>query len=164
MNPRLLALTVLGLGRLPIAPGTFGSLPPVVLGFGLITFQNGVSIANLAVALLGLAAAICCIRFGREGEEQLGSKDPPSIVADEIAGQSIAILFLPWRDAAEWRFNLMLALGSFIAFRVFDIAKPPPIRGLQGMTGGWGILMDDVVAGLYALGLVQIVARTFILR
>ena len=44
------------------------------------------------------------------------------------------------------------------------VAKPPPIRGLQGMTGGWGILMDDVVAGLYALGLVQIVARTFILR
>ena len=82
------------------------------------------------------------------------NKDPRQVVADETAGQCVALLFLPWRavgDAGAWTWNIALAATAFVAFRVFDIVKPPPIHGLQRLGGGRGILVDDLVASVYAL-------------
>jgi phosphatidylglycerophosphatase A len=119
-------------------------------------------VANVSLVLLGAAFGVACVRFGGLAEDRYRTKDPRQVVADETAGQCVALLLLPWRDVAEtgsWPWNLTLAAAAFAAFRLFDIAKPPPIRGLQRVAGGGGILIDDLVAGLYALVVVQIVAR-----
>jgi phosphatidylglycerophosphatase A len=169
MNVRVELLTCFGVGRLRPAPGTWGSLPGVGVAMLCVWLfdagdadAQGAMYANITIALVGLAFAIACIRFGAEGEQHLGGKDAQSIVADEVAGQCIALLFLPWRSFEEdggpgW--NAMLAITAFVMFRAFDIAKPPPARGWQRMTGGWGILIDDVIAGVYALIATQLVAR-----
>ena len=87
---------------------------------------------------------------------------PGQVVADEVAGQSLALLFLPWADPAMpgalWQ-NLILAIGAFLAFRFFDILKPPPARGLEKIRGGLGILVDDLITGAMALVLGQLVSR-----
>jgi len=75
-------------------------------------------------------------------------RDPNFIVIDEVAGQWIALIAVPLR----WQY----ALASFILFRGFDIFKPPPLRLLEKLPGGWGIMLDDVGAGLYALALMQL--------
>ena len=82
--------------------------------------------------------------------------------ADEVAGQAITLLFLPWRAPGEpgaLAFNLTLAALAFLAFRAFDITKPPPARSLERLPGGWGILVDDLIAGAMALVVVQLIAR-----
>jgi phosphatidylglycerophosphatase A len=178
MNVRVAMLTVFGLGRLRPAPGTWGSLPAV--GVALLCvwqFDPGAGVpegdyhgtihANITIALFGLAFAIACLKFGAEGEAQLGGKDAQSIVADEVAGQSIALLALPWRsfnDASALKWNLALALIAFVAFRGMDILKPPPARSLQSIRGGLGILIDDVIAGIYALMISQLIARLLLPR
>ncbi|MHC5023758.1 MAG: phosphatidylglycerophosphatase A [Planctomycetota bacterium] len=80
----------------------------------------------------------------------------------EVAGQCVALLALPWRDVATsggWTWNLALAATAFLAFRLFDILKPPPANGMQRWPAGRGILADDLVAGLYALIATQLIAR-----
>jgi phosphatidylglycerophosphatase A len=117
---------------------------------------------NVTLVLLGAAFGIACARFGHLAEDRYGTKDPRQVVADETAGQCVALLFLPWRDMAEsgaWTRNIVLAASAFAAFRLFDILKPPPINGLQRIGGGFGILVDDLIAGLYALVAAQVVAR-----
>jgi phosphatidylglycerophosphatase A len=85
-----------------------------------------------------------------------GVEDPGHVVIDEVAGQAIALasapLFIPM---SGWKY----ALAAFILFRAFDIIKPPPVRQLERLRAGWGIMMDDVAAGLLALLLLQIGAR-----
>ena len=84
------------------------------------------------------------------------------MVADEVAGQALALSFLPWADpsisGAAWQ-NLLLGVGAFLAFRFFDILKPPPASSLESLKGGLGILVDDLITGLMALVVVQVVAR-----
>ena len=99
-------------------------------------------LAFIAVAIaLGVPAATIVAR-------ESNSKDPQSVVIDEVAGQSIALLFSPfdWRHAAI----------AIILFRLFDITKPFPIRRLENLPEGWGIVFDDVAAGLYALGVASL--------
>jgi len=81
-------------------------------------------------------------------ERESGQPDPNFIVIDEVVGQWIALIAVPLR----WQY----ALASFILFRGFDIFKPPPLRLLEKLPGGWGIMLDDVGAGLYALALMQL--------
>ncbi|MCI0365576.1 MAG: phosphatidylglycerophosphatase A [Phycisphaerales bacterium] len=165
----LALITGLGLGRLRPAPGTIGSLPPVLLVMIVawqlaprLSHQEYTAALNVSLSvLLGISSAIC-LGFGSIAEGRFGRKDPPDVVADEIAGQSIALLFLPWRSepspkALAW--NLSLAGAAFLAFRLMDIIKPPPAKSLQRLPGGTGILIDDIVAGIYALVLTQIMAR-----
>ena len=154
-------VTVFGLGRLKPAPGTWGSTPPPVVALVMLWSGAAAWMVNAALALLGAAFAIACVRFGAWAEKRFGEKDPGQVVADETAGQCVALLFLPWRapgDGNAWTWNLALAAGAFVAFRVFDILKPPPIRRLQHVAGGWGILLDDLLAGVYALVVVQLIA------
>lgn len=169
MNIRLQLLTVFGLGHMRIASGTWGSMPAVGLALGLVfvlgrdelsTFEH--VIISVSVALVGLLFGIACVKFGSEGEQAFGKKDPGQIVADEMAGQSVALLALPWRafnDPQDWWWNLTLAATAFLAFRILDIIKPPPAYKIQNLKGGWGVLADDLVAGFYALIIVQLVGR-----
>lgn len=155
-------LTVGGLGHAPIASGTFGSLPPVCLAFILVQFGQQGMVLELSMILLAVIFSIACLRFGRESEELFGKKDPGQVVADEVAGQAIALLWLPWAspdDPGALMRNITLAGAAFLAFRLFDIVKPPPARGLQRLGGGLGILIDDLIAGAMALAVVQILFR-----
>lgn len=157
----LAILTVCGLGFIRPGPGTWGSLPPVTIAFGMATFGAAATIDITLVALAVMASAACVI-FTEVGERHFGRKDASQIVADEVAGQAVALLLLPWRGPGEANaigWNLTLAATAFIAFRVLDISKPPPIRQLQNIRGGWGVLLDDLLAGCFALAIAQVLAR-----
>jgi phosphatidylglycerophosphatase A len=161
-DPRHALVTVLGLGLLKPAPGTWGSLPPPLLALALLWSDAAPWVVNGTLVALGAVFAIACVCLGGWAEDRYRKKDPRQVVADETAGQCVALLFLPWRSLAEsgaWTFNIVVAAAAFGAFRLFDIVKPPPIRGLQAVAGGRGILLDDLVAGVYALAVAQVVAR-----
>jgi phosphatidylglycerophosphatase A len=133
-----------GSGLAPVAPGTFGSL--VGLAFALAVAPLGLAWNLLAVVVAVVAGIWIC----GESARRLGVHDHPAIVWDEVAGMMIAMLAAP---DAWWG-----APAAFVLFRVFDIAKPWPIREIDhGMGGGAGIMLDDVLAGLFAaLGLLLI--------
>jgi phosphatidylglycerophosphatase A len=126
-----------GSGLAPVAPGTFGSL--VGLGFALALAPLGWS-WNIAAVVVAVAAGVWICG---ESARRLGVHDHPAIVWDEVAGMMIAMLAAP---AAWWGAPL-----AFVLFRLFDIAKPWPIREVDhGMPGGAGIMLDDVLAGIFA--------------
>lgn len=130
------------LGRIPVAPGTWGSLLGIPLAYGLsfLPWQLMIPMTLLAILIAVWIAHIA--------ERQLKRKDPGSIVIDEIVGQSIALLCIP--------LSFGTCAAGFILFRLFDIAKPPPARYLERrFDGGWGVVLDDVAAGIMA----QIVLR-----
>jgi phosphatidylglycerophosphatase A len=141
-----------GLGRLPIAPGTWGSLPPMII-FGLMYQFGAPSVITLIImATLAVAGAIVCVKFAPVAIEATGKKDPSEVVVDELAGQSVTFLFSPFffiEAASSGRIWLVAAAG-FALFRLFDITKPWPIRKLEKLPSGWGILADDLLAGVFA--------------
>lgn len=152
MNRLKLAVVSCGfLGLSPFAPGTAGTLGGVLIAFALAGSQ----------AFLLWALAVCAVLYvvgrslGEWTERYAGRKDPGIFVLDEVIGYLITIL---WSAGPSL---LTLTLGFFV-FRFFDIFKPPPARRLERLGGGDGILLDDVVAGLYGLG-VMALARTFLL-
>jgi len=124
-------------GRVPIAPGTLGSLVGILVAWGLSFLTWPLAVA----ATLGLMLA--AVWISKEAERQLDRKDPGCIVIDEIVGQCITLLCLP--------LTLGTCAAGFFLFRLFDIAKPPPARYLERrLGGGWGVVMDDVAAGIMA--------------
>jgi phosphatidylglycerophosphatase A len=145
---RLAVATCFGLGYAPAAPGTVGSLPGVLLAFVLASAGGWPAALTgaVAVALIGLWAA-------GGAAARLGEDDPRPVVIDETAGQMVTLLFLPPTPA-------VLAAG-FAIFRILDIAKPPPIRRLESLPGGSGIMADDLVAGVYGNLLLQAAVRAF---
>jgi len=162
------SLTVGGLGFAPFASGTWGSLPPCIVVLGLVALLPagyGWVIDATLVALL-LWASIGCVRWTAAAEELLGIKDPSCIVLDEIAGMSITLLVLHWplRSMAEtgswsWCGTSVLGMGmAFLLFRFFDVLKPPPCKALERIGGGWGVLLDDVLAGVYACAIMHIMS------
>lgn len=150
-----MVLTCFGLGYLPIAPGSWGSLPPAII-FGLMCyFQLPALSITLVMAVFVLAGAFVCVRFSDELTVSLGKKDPGQIVADEFAGQAVTFLILP---AASTEIAITTIIAGFLLFRIFDIIKPWPIKKLEALPRGWGILCDDLLAGIYA----SIVLNVFI--
>ncbi|MBX3359718.1 MAG: phosphatidylglycerophosphatase A [Phycisphaeraceae bacterium] len=156
-----------GLGTLRPAPGTWGSLPPIglagllILGGIVPTGKDPSAGAIYHTVLLTLCAmaSLGCIAFGPAAEVRWGKKDPSSVVADETAGQCLPLLGLPAASFSTTpRLALTLAL-AFVSFRIFDILKLPPAYSLQRLRGGWGILVDDLVAGVQTLIVVQLVTR-----
>ena len=133
-------------GYLPKAPGTWGSLVGLAIFFLLHNLSVPVYLAaTAAIFLIGLFAA-------GEAEKIMDRKDPGLVVIDEIAGMLVTMIAAP---AAP----LIMVLG-FILFRIFDILKPFPIRLIdQRIHGGLGIMLDDIVAGLYSLIILQLVIR-----
>jgi len=130
-----------GLGLLPVAPGTFGTLAGVALAAGA-TALPGPPWALPAVLGIVLLAGLF---LARAAETETGSKDPGWFVLDEVAGYLVAVLWLPL--AAH---PLVLPALGFFLFRLLDIWKPGPIRRLEALPGGWGIMADDLAAGLLA--------------
>ncbi len=132
----LVLSTWFGSGCLPIAPGTFGTLAAVPLILVLNNFGIWYSAFTLLI-VIGIAVWSAGLT-----EDLLEKKDPSEIVIDEVAGFLLATALLPF----SW-----LALGLvFFLFRFFDILKPYPIKHLEKLRGGIGIVMDDILAGLYA--------------
>jgi phosphatidylglycerophosphatase A len=157
---RTALLTAFGLGLLKPAPGTWGSTPPAALAGVLLMLGFRGPVYFGAIAALGLVAGASCVLFGGFGERRFGGKDASPIVADEVAGMCLPLLVLPlfagWLGfsgghghAGTWRVLLGVG-GAFVLFRAFDILKPPPANALQQLPAGWGVLLDDLAAGLYA--------------
>jgi phosphatidylglycerophosphatase A len=142
-----LVATFFGIGFLPPGPGTWASAATVVLWWGASHLVRPAWLVPAAV-LVSLAITIIGIPPSTVVARESGRKDPGFVVIDEVAGQMIALIGVP----LSWKY----LLASFILFRSFDIVKPYPLRRMEGLPGGTGIMMDDVGAGLYALALLQI--------
>jgi len=128
-------------------PGTWGSLATVVAWAVLSRFLPApwIVLSNIALAVLAIAVGIPAATLAARGS---GLKDPQFVVIDETAGQLITLVGAPlaWKSF----------LAGFILFRVFDIVKPPPVRQLEKLPEGTGIVVDDVAAGLYGLIVMQL--------
>jgi phosphatidylglycerophosphatase A len=141
-----LVATWFGAGLLPVAPGTWGSLAAIPFAHLVVTIW-GVS------GLIGFALAVTLVGVHAAGETARlrGIGDPPEVVVDEVAGQSIALLpvyALVPPEATLLRIGA--ALLAFALFRVLDVWKPGPIGALERLPGGWGVMMDDVLGGAVA--------------
>ena len=137
-----------GLGMLPVAPGTWGSLPAAVIFVVLLWLGVPAVVICLVMAGLVILGSVSCVVFAPAAIEATGKKDPGEVVADELAGQAVAFLAAGF-FAAESN-GAILALVGFLAFRFFDILKPPPCRQFEKLPAGFGILADDLMAGVYA--------------
>lgn len=152
---RLFVAQGFGIGRIPFAPGTFGSF------LGLVWFAMLVATGNFWAYLAGCIEGIAfSIWLCDDAEKILGETDPGSVVLDEII--AIPFCFLPWVASAWWSGGalpsveyfftgpaLWMTLGLVVLFRVFDIWKPWPIRQIQRLPGGWGVTVDDLLAAAY---------------
>ena len=136
MSAARLVATVGGLGQVPLAPGTVGSL--VGAGLCLPLLDVGWPLQLVAIAVLTAVAAAVS---GRAAEE-LGQPDPPAVIIDEIVGMWVAAFALP--------FQAYDLCAVFLLFRMFDVVKPGPIPRLERLPGGLGIVADDLAAGLLA--------------
>jgi len=143
------SLATLGpVGRLPLAPGTWGSLAAVIAAPWLfIPLALWIKVPVLA-GLFFLGARACS-----EAEKEYGRKDPGQAVIDEVLGQWVTFLLLAATNM------LLLALGFFL-FRLFDILKPWPVRSSETwLPGGYSVMVDDLLAGLYALAALTLLER-----
>jgi len=133
--------TVGGIGFSPFAPGTMGSAAAALLVW-LVPMPVAIYLTlTLVVTVVGTIASDSV-------ESVLGEKDPGCIVIDEVAGYMVAMAFLPPTTG--------YVIAAFIIFRAFDILKPPPIKGLQKFKGGFGVMIDDLAAGLAANIILQL--------
>ncbi len=141
-----------GLGRLPLMPGTFGSIPGVLIVIALWPSLAGRwPLQAIAAALLAAVAVPLC----GAAERRLSVKDDRRIVADELLTFPLAMIGLPVARDSWWVVPMVFAV-----FRFFDVLKPWPARGCEKLPGGWGVVMDDVVAALYALACCHGLYRT----
>lgn len=146
--------TFFGAGLLKPGPGTYGSAAAVLIWyiaahlfpFSFLWLAVATLLAAIAATLIGIPAATIVAR-------ESGRKDPGHVVIDEVAGQLIALIAV----SPDWQHAAL----SFLLFRFFDILKPPPIRQLERLPEGTGIMLDDVAAGILALVLAQLARLVF---
>ena len=131
----LAAATVLGVGYVPFAPGTFGSLVGLALWWVLPASTSAQAVAIVALFIVGSWS-------GGVAERYLGTTDPSVVVIDEVMGMLITLFLNP----VGW----LGALGAFLLFRVFDVIKPYPSNQLERLPGGVGVMADDAMAAVYA--------------
>ncbi|MBA2339729.1 MAG: phosphatidylglycerophosphatase A [Pyrinomonadaceae bacterium] len=154
-----------GVGLLPLAPGTWGSLVGVFLWSSALAMSERIYLFATARGWTGLQAeslyttlaifALAALTFvgtwaASRVEPLIGRKDPGVVVIDEVVGQLIAFIFVP-RSAGVWTL-----VAGFSLFRLFDIWKPYPIRRLEVLESGLGIMADDVLAGIYAAAVMSL--------
>jgi phosphatidylglycerophosphatase A len=169
-----LAIATCGVGYLPLAPGTWGSIvgvglfiilrwPPLGL-YGSFGRRQGLILLNpqigfLAIELVTILIVTLVGIWGASRVERLSQiKDPGKVVVDEVAGQLIALLPVPLLGI--WPLKIWIIV-SFVLFRFFDIVKPYPARQLEGLHGGLGIMADDIVAGAYAAVVLAVIIALF---
>jgi phosphatidylglycerophosphatase A len=154
---RLLA-TGLYTGLSPVAPGTAGSLLALAVLGGIAALRP------LPSCSAGLAAGLAALFFAgvwasgsveREEERAGRRKDPPMVNVDEVLGMGVSVLFWPHGASPLW------LIPAFGLFRLFDIVKPFPANRSQDLPGGWGIMTDDLIAGVYANWVMQVLIRLF---
>lgn len=139
-----LICTASGLGLIPRAPGTFGALGGLAVGLSVLQFTaNPNLILSILIVLFFFIGVYCAGKLIPEW-----GKDPSVIVIDEVVGMWLSMIFIPN--------NIILLLLSFAVFRFFDIVKPLFIRKVENIRGGWGIMLDDVVAGIFANAVVHL--------
>ena len=153
-----LAIATFGVGYIPLAPGTWGSAVGVLIYLFAARIEekasaffipNGWSELQItawlhaANSLLFLSFCILCIWSASRAAKLFGKKDPQKVVADEVIGQLLVFLFVPF--GISWK----LVLAGFLLFRLFDIWKPYPINSLEDLPTGIGICADDILAGVY---------------
>lgn len=142
--------TGFGVGYLPKMPGTYGSMVGVGL-WALIYRYVGAWHAMPLQIIAVIAFCLVSIWISARAEKIFGEHDSPKIVIDEIAGIFITFLAVP----LSWT----TAVLGFVLFRFFDIVKPPPIRQSQRLPGGWGVVVDDLLAGAAANIVLQVVVK-----
>jgi phosphatidylglycerophosphatase A len=130
-------------GFFPFAPGTVGSAVGVGLWWGLRSAGSTLAVELAVVVALLVVGAVAATRT----ERVLGTTDPGPVVIDEVMGMGVTLLAVP----LTWP----TAILGFLLFRAFDIVKPPPARQLERAHGGWGIMLDDLAAGVYAWAALQ---------
>jgi len=142
-----LVATFLGVGRLHPGPGTWGSLAAMLLWWLLASHVPASLHVPVILALIVASTAIGIPAATLEARG-CGEKDPSHVVIDEVAGQLVTLIACPilWKPL----------LAGFILFRAFDIVKPPPIRRLEKLPEGMGIVVDDLGAGVYGLIVLQL--------
>ncbi|OIO34421.1 MAG: hypothetical protein AUJ70_01110 [Candidatus Omnitrophica bacterium CG1_02_40_15] len=141
--------SVFYIGYLPVAPGTLGSLASLVLYYFICHDALIMAAVILIVVILGFMTA------GRV-EKVFGEKDPEEIVIDEFAGMLISLYRLPP--------TMGYVVTGFLLFRFFDIVKPKPINSLEKLKGSTGIMLDDIIAGVYANMILQVIYIFNLLR
>ncbi len=144
--------TVAYIGYLPVAPGTWGSAAGLAV-YAAVRVTAG-PVAELAIAVVLLAVGVWSATV--TGLE-MGDEDPGPVVIDEVVGMLVTVLWLP--------VGLTGAVVGFFLFRLFDIVKPYPARQFERLPGGWGVMFDDVMAGIYgnlALRLLLLVAPAWL--
>lgn len=148
-----LSSTFFGVGLLPMAPGTWGSVAALFLFFGLIYVQISFLLYFLLFIFFSISSIIIC----EIASSDLVEKDHKSIVIDEVAGAGLSFLFIPLLgiynfSTLEWqKESYLAALILIILFRFFDILKPHPISFIDSkFKSGFGIVLDDLVAGIFA--------------
>ncbi len=151
----VLVSTFFGIGRMHPGPGTWGSAATVLLWAAI---AHAMPASALVPAAIGLAILVILagIPAATLTARATGSKDPQFVVIDEVAGQLIALIAVP----LSWQ----TFLAGFILFRGFDIFKPPPVRQLERLPEGTGIVLDDVAAGIYALVVMQLLLHFHLLK
>ncbi len=146
--------TFFGVGYLKPGPGTYGSIAAVLLWAAVGVFRHPPTQAMLIVLSVWILLAIAAgVPAATIVEHESGRHDPGFVVIDEVIGQWITLLFSPF----DWRHGLI----ALVLFRLFDITKPFPVRRFERLPGGWGIVFDDVAAGLYALGIASLLRIWF---
>jgi phosphatidylglycerophosphatase A len=149
-----LVATFFGAGYGKPGPGTWGSVGAVLVWAAFAWDVHPTSQTLLFALLAAIALSVVAgVPAATIAARESGRKDPQFVVVDEVAGQWIALLGCP----IEWR-HMMISL---VLFRLFDITKPFPIRRLENLPEGWGIVFDDVAAGLYALGIAALLRIWF---
>ena len=135
--------TVFYIGKLPLAPGTWASIFAVLCWYFLFQSVNHFVLPAISIFLflIGGIASDTIVKHSKE-------HDPSRIVIDEWVGQWVALSMMP--------INIRTGVVAFVAFRIFDIIKPGPVRKMEKRAGGWGIMADDVMAGIMAYFVVLI--------
>lgn len=150
-----LLATFFGIGRLRPGPGTWGSAAAMLLWYAFAYALPAADRTATVIALV-LAVILAGIPAATQVARASATKDPQFVVIDEVAGQLIALIAVP----LAWK----TFLAGFILFRAFDIVKPPPVRQLEKLPEGFGIVLDDVAAGIYALVIMQLLLRSGFLK
>lgn len=145
----------LGAGLMPVAPGTAGAVEGVAIFFLLHSLHLGPGSSMLALAVMNVALFATGVWASNCACRVTGLKDPQTVVIDEVSGQVISLTPLVFVSSL----SIASVLLGFLLFRFFDILKPYPIRKLEHLSGGFGVMADDVLAGVYAailVGLAQL--------
>lgn len=147
-----------GLGYLPVAPGTWGSLPPAVVFALMCRFGAPFVLISVVMTVLALIGSVLCVKFAPAVIAAADKTDPPEVVVDEFAGQAVVFI----GAYAMGPGTIIAAVAGFLLFRFFDIVKPWPIRKLEKLPKAWGVLADDLMAGVYAAVVLQICIRLWL--